>query len=80
MGALRFHAGARKIAFPADASVEAECDVGPAGAGFGLAVRMKVALPGLDRETAQALVDAAHETCPYSRAVRGNIGVELTLV
>jgi organic hydroperoxide reductase OsmC/OhrA len=39
-----------------------------------------VALPGLDRETAQALVDAAHETCPYSRAVRGNIGVELTLV
>ena len=80
MGALRFHAGARKIAFPADASVEAECAVGPAGAGFGLAVRMKVALPGLDRETAQALVDAAHETCPYSRAVRGNIGVELTLV
>lgn len=80
MGALRFHAGARKIAFPADASVDAECDVGPAGAGFGLAVRMKVSLPGLDRETAQALVDAAHETCPYSRAVRGNIGVELTLV
>jgi Ohr subfamily peroxiredoxin len=80
MGALRFHAGARKIAFPADASVEAECDVGPAGAGFGLAVRMKVSLPGLDGETAQALVDAAHETCPYSRAVRGNIGVELTLV
>ena len=80
MGALRFHAGARKIAFPADASVDAECDVGPAGAGFGLAVRMKVSLPGLDRATAQALVDAAHETCPYSRAVRGNIGVELTLV
>lgn len=80
MGALRFQAGARKIAFPADASVDAECDVGPAGAGFGLAVRMKVSLPGLDRATAQALVDAAHETCPYSRAVRGNIGVELTLV
>ena len=82
MGALRFHAGARKIAFPADASVEAECDVGPTnppGSGFGLAVRMKVSLPGLDRETAQALVDAAHQTCPYSRAVSGNIPVELTL-
>jgi osmotically inducible protein OsmC len=79
IGALRFHAGARKLAFPADASVEAECDVGPAGAGFGLAVRMKVTLPGMDRATAQALVDAAHETCPYSRAVRGNIAVELTL-
>lgn len=79
IGALRFHAGARKLAFPADASVDAECDVGPAGAGFGLAVRMKVTLPGMDRATAQALVDAAHETCPYSRAVRGNIAVELTL-
>jgi len=82
MGALRFHAGARKIAFPADASVEAECDVGPTnppGSGFGLAVRMKISLPGLDRETAQALVDAAHQTCPYSRAVSGNIPVELTL-
>lgn len=79
IGALRFHAGARKLAFPADASVDAECDVGPAGAGFGLAVRMKVTLPGMDRATAQALVEAAHETCPYSRAVRGNIAVELTL-
>lgn len=79
IGALRFHAGARKLAFPADASVDAECDVGPAGAGFGLAVRMKVTLPGMDLATAQALVDAAHETCPYSRAVRGNIAVELTL-
>jgi osmotically inducible protein OsmC len=79
IGALRFHAGARKLAFPADASVDAECDVGPAGAGFGLAVRMKVTLPGMDRATAQALVDAAHETCPYSRAVRGNIAVDLTL-
>jgi Ohr subfamily peroxiredoxin len=79
MGALRFHFGARKMAFPADASVDAQVDVGPAGAGFGLAVRMAIALPGVDRATAQAIVDAAHQTCPYSRAVQGNIPVELTL-
>jgi osmotically inducible protein OsmC len=79
MGALRFHFGARKMAFPADASVDAQVDVGPAGAGFGLAVRMKISLPGVDRAAAQAIVDAAHQTCPYSRAVQGNIPVELTL-
>jgi organic hydroperoxide reductase OsmC/OhrA len=40
---------------------------------------MAIALPGVDRATAQAIVDAAHQTCPYSRAVQGNIPVELTL-
>ena len=79
MGALRFHFGARKVAFPADGAVDAQVDVGPAGAGLGLAVRMRISLPGVDRDTAQAIVDAAHQTCPYSRAVRGNIPVELTL-
>ena len=80
IGALRFHFGARKMAFPADGSVDAQVDVGPAGAGFGLAVRMRISLPGVERATAQAIVDAAHQTCPYSRAVQGNIPVELTLV
>jgi len=79
MGALRFHFGARKLAFPADGAIDAQVDVGPAGAGFALAVRMRISLPGVDRDTAQAIIDTAHQTCPYSRAVRGNIPVELTL-
>jgi organic hydroperoxide reductase OsmC/OhrA len=39
-----------------------------------------VSLPGLDRDTAQALVDAAHQTCPYSKATRGNIDVVINLI
>ena len=45
---------------------------------FGLAARLKVSLPGLERQTAQALVEAAHQVCPYSHATRGNIDVTIT--
>jgi len=47
--------------------------------GFGLAVRLEVTIPDLPREQAQALLEAAHQVCPYSNAVRGNIDVELAL-
>jgi lipoyl-dependent peroxiredoxin len=39
-----------------------------------------VSLPGMERATAQRLVEAAHQVCPYSRATHGNIAVETTLV
>ncbi|MBE0631587.1 MAG: OsmC family protein, partial [Burkholderia vietnamiensis] len=48
--------------------------------GFGIEVELKISLPGLDRETAQTLIDRAHIVCPYSNATRGNIDVTLTLV
>ena len=51
--------------------------IGPDGQGFGLAVTLAVTLPGLDEDDAKALVDKAHEVCPYSNATRGNIPVEL---
>jgi organic hydroperoxide reductase OsmC/OhrA len=38
-----------------------------------------VNLPGLPRDTAQAIVDQAHQTCPYSKATRGNIDVAIEL-
>jgi organic hydroperoxide reductase OsmC/OhrA len=52
----------------------------PEGDGFNLQARLNLSLPGLAREVAQALVDAAHQTCPYSKATRGYIQVEINLV
>ena len=79
MGALKHVAGMKKIAVPADAAIDAEVDIGPTPMGFGIAVRMAVSLPGLDRAVAEDLVATAHQVCPYSNATRGNIPVELTL-
>jgi lipoyl-dependent peroxiredoxin len=80
MGAMRHVAGMKKIAVPADASIDAEVDIGPIPQGFGVAVRMAIALPGMDRAAAQDLINTAHGVCPYSNATRGNIDVQLTLV
>jgi Ohr subfamily peroxiredoxin len=80
MGAMKFVAGQKKIAVPADAAIDASVSIGPIPAGFGLAVELAVSLPGMDRAQAQELVEAAHGVCPYSNATRGNIDVTLTLV
>ena len=80
MGALKHVAGIKKIAIPADASIDASVDIGPIPAGFGIAARLAISLPGVDRAIAQDLIDSAHQVCPYSNATRGNIDVELTLV
>ena len=47
---------------------------------FGLAAELQIKLPGMDKAAAQALVDKAHEVCPYSNATRNNIPVELSVV
>jgi Ohr subfamily peroxiredoxin len=81
MSAIAHLAAQRKIALPADRSIDAEVDLGTNDGGFVLRARLNVHLPGLDREVAQSLVDAAHQdTCPYSKATRGNIDVTITLV
>jgi Ohr subfamily peroxiredoxin len=80
LSALKFVGGQAKVAIPADASVTAEVGIGPNGSGgFGLAATLRVALPGLEREAAQALVNKAHEVCPYSNATRGNMEVKIAL-
>ena len=79
IGAMKAVAGKMKVALPADLAVDAEVDLGPVGAAYGIAVRMNVSLPGMEREAAQALVDTAHKVCPYSNATRGNIDVKIAL-
>ena len=79
IGAMGLAAGKLKVALPADRAVDAEVDLGTTDGAYFLQARLTVSLPGLDREVAQAIVDAAHQTCPYSKATRGNIDVTITL-
>ena len=79
IGALKVVGGMQKIAIPQDVAVDAEVDLGPITGGYGIAARLTVHLPGMERAAAQALVDAAHQVCPYSNATRGNIDVTITL-
>ncbi|MBT2325480.1 organic hydroperoxide resistance protein [Variovorax paradoxus] len=77
IGAMGIAAKQMKVALPKDLAVDAEVDLGTAGTGYFLQARLNVSIPGVDREVAQALADAAHQTCPYSKATRGNIDVTI---
>jgi Ohr subfamily peroxiredoxin len=79
IGAMRRAAAVQKVALPADVAVDAEVDLVTTGDAFSLQARLNVSLPGLPRETAQAVADAAHQICPYSKATRGNIDVTITI-
>ena len=80
MGAMRLAAAKHNRALPADAAIDAEVDLGQADGGYMLRARLNVHVPGLDREVATALGHEAHETCPYSKATRGNIDVVINVV
>lgn len=80
LGAMKFVAHRDKITLPAATAVNGSVGIGPIATGFGIEVDLQVSLPGLDRETAEALVAKAHIVCPYSNATRGNIDVRLSVV
>lgn len=81
LGAIGKAAGERRLRLPADAAIDAEVDLGLDEAeGYSLSARLNVSLPGIDRETAEALAARAHEICPYSKATRGNIAVGINIV
>ena len=80
LGALGVAARETKVALPADTAVDAEVDLRLGESGYSLQARLNVSVPGLDRETASALLQRAHEVCPYSKATRGNIDVEINVV
>jgi lipoyl-dependent peroxiredoxin len=80
LSAIALAAAQKKVSLPANRAIDAEVDLGTSDGDYVLRARLNVSLPGLDREIAQALVDAAHQTCPYSKATRGNIEVTINLV
>jgi osmotically inducible protein OsmC len=80
LSAMKLVGGQMKTPIPADASINAAVGIGPnAQGGFGLTVTLAVSTPGMDQAAAQAVVDKAHQVCPYSNATRGNIDVTLTV-
>jgi lipoyl-dependent peroxiredoxin len=79
IGAMTIAAGKRQVRLPSDVAVDAEVDLGTNDSGYLLQARLQVHLPGIDPQLARTIVEEAHQTCPYSKATRGNISVELTL-
>lgn len=79
LSALKLVGRTTKNPVPDETSVTAKVGMGAVEIGYGLTVELTVNIPGMDAATAQTLVDGAHQRCPYSRAIRGNVDVEIRL-
>ena len=80
IGAMGIAAGKLNIKLPAETAVDAEVDLCNADGEYSLQARLNVSLPGIDPETAKKITEMAHQTCPYSKATRGNIDVEINIL
>ena len=81
IGALKVAGQQLKLKVPSETSITATVGIGPRTAGgFGISADLQISLPGIGRDDAQRLVDAAHQICPYSNATRNNVDVGLTIV
>jgi Ohr subfamily peroxiredoxin len=80
IGAIEVAAAQKKIKLQATPAVDAQIDLNIADGAYFLRARLDVSVPGVDRQTAQTLVDMAHGICPYSKATRGNIEVSLNVL
>ena len=78
-GALGLVAQQKKVTLPADLAVDIEVDLGKTGAAYFIQARIAVGMPGIERDVAEAIAHAAHDVCPYSKAVHGNIEVTTTV-
>jgi lipoyl-dependent peroxiredoxin len=79
LGAMKAVAPKVGVSVPADTAIDAEVDLGPTSLGFGIAVRLKITVPGIERAKAEQLVAEAHKVCPYSNATRNNIAVDISV-
>lgn len=79
-GAMALAARSMDVTLPTDVVIDAEVDLNVVDGAYFLRAGLNVSIPGLDRNVAQAIVGAAHQMCPYSKATRGNIDVTINLV
>ena len=77
--AIKLVASKMKVELPSEMAADAEVDLCTGDDGYFLKARLNVSLPGLERQIAQSILDGAHQTCPYSKATRGNINVTINL-
>jgi len=78
-GAMNLVASQQHIRLPKEMSVEGLVGIGPVETGFGIEVELRITVPGLEKSQVEAIVEQAHQVCPYSNATRGNINVTLTV-
>lgn len=79
-GAMAIAARSKGVTLPAELAIDAEVELRQGDDGYSLAARLKVHVPGIDPETARQIIEAAHRTCPYSKAIKGNIDAVVSLV
>ena len=79
-GAMGLAARKMKVTLPPDLAIDAEVDLCQVDGGYFLQARLNISLPGVELGVARAIVDAAHQTCPYSKAIRGNVDVAINLI
>src|SRR5215831_8989136 len=80
LSAIKLVASKMKVKLPPDVAIDPEVDLCTSDDGYFLRARLNVSLPGLERQVAQSIIEGAHQTCPYSKATRGNIDVAINLV
>jgi osmotically inducible protein OsmC len=79
-GALGVVAKKLGVTLPQETAIDAEVDLVSDSGGYSLQARLNVSLPGLSNEEGRKLVDLAHQVCPYSKAISGNVNVEINLI
>lgn len=79
-GAMAIAAKAKGVTLPASVAIDAEIELRHGDEGYSLAARLNVSVPGVDPEVARQIIEAAHRTCPYSKAIKGNIDAVVALV
>ncbi|MPW22036.1 Ohr family peroxiredoxin [Paraburkholderia sp. CNPSo 3157] len=80
ISAFELAASLKKVTLPSDYSVDIQVNIGSVGAGFCLGAQFTIRVPGLAKEVVEAIAHRAHQICPYSKAVHGNIEVGLNVI